>query len=386
MKKTAYIIFAAIVLIGCKQGGEDPVRVFPPEISQIEGLKANDVKYVGQVVRVQATMESVDGEFFWSLNGEKLSATTSKVEFTPSREGSHTLKLEVRNAAGSDSRSVEFLVFRPVVEASSKWISRIVEYRPAPGQFINKNPGNMASAEGIVGKKGMVTLGAYGGYVVFAFDHTVVNGEGADFVVHGNAGPGSSEGGIVMVAWDKNGNSQPDDDEWFELRGSVYDESKHNYSITYTRPTNTEQASDVQWVASDATSGAVHSAPIIAFHKQCYYPLFLADDPSELTFRGTLLPQTATQDPKTGFWALATIEGDGYADNFSKDYPLVVGEDNDTRSSNKFDLSWAIDSQGQRVELKGVDFVKVYTALNQEAGWLGETSTEVCGAISLTVK
>ena len=33
--------------------------------------------------------------------------------------------------------------------------------------------------------------------------------------------------------------------------------------------------------------------------------------------------------------------------------------------------------------LPGVNFVKVYTALNQVCGWIGETSTEVCGAEDL---
>ncbi|MFV0220190.1 hypothetical protein OBK23_11010 [Empedobacter falsenii] len=35
------------------------------------------------------------------------------------------------------------------------------------------------------------------------------------------------------------------------------------------------------------------------------------------------------------------------------------------------------------VKLLGIDFIKVYTATNQEAGWLGEISTEVAGAYDL---
>ena len=41
-----------------------------------------------------------------------------------------------------------------------------------------------------------------------------------------------------MVAYDKNKNGKPDDDEWYELAGSEYnkDATTRNYEITYYRP------------------------------------------------------------------------------------------------------------------------------------------------------
>ncbi|MES1923608.1 hypothetical protein MHBO_005212 [Bonamia ostreae] len=48
-------------------------------------------------------------------------------------------------------------------------------------------------------------------------------------------------------------------------------------------------------------------------------------------------------------------------------------------------IDWAVDSNGNPVELTGVDFVKVYTGQNQQCGWLGETSTEVLGITDLHV-
>jgi hypothetical protein len=56
----------------------------------------------------------------------------------------------------------------------------------------------------------------------------------------------------------------------------------------------------------------------------------------------------------------------GYADNHSN---------SDNRST--FDIDWAIDNDGNKVNLPGIDFVKVYTGVDQENGWLGENSTEV---------
>ena len=94
----------------------------------------------------------------------------------------------------------------------------------------------------------LVSLGGYGGYVTFGFDHTVINVPNErDFIIFGNAfysllhkdkRGGSCEPGIVMVAFDKNQNGKPDESEWFELAGSEYykPETKKNYEITYYRP------------------------------------------------------------------------------------------------------------------------------------------------------
>lgn len=45
---------------------------------------------------------------------------------------------------------------------------------------------------------------------------------------------------------------------------------------------------------------------------------------------------------------------------------------------NGFDIGWAVDPETREpVHLPGVDFIRVYTALNQYCGWIGETSTEI---------
>ena len=46
-------------------------------------------------------------------------------------------------------------------------------------------------------------------------------------------------------------------------------------------------------------------------------------------------------------------------------------------------IDWAVRADGSPAELKTIDFVKVYTALHQQCGTIGETSTEVMGARDL---
>ena len=71
----------------------------------------------------------------------------------------------------------------------SQYIYKVVDYSPAPGQFVNTMPAyeegddaaKMAQkcTESLSNnKRDMITLGAFGGSVTFHFDHSVANIEG----------------------------------------------------------------------------------------------------------------------------------------------------------------------------------------------------------------
>ena len=106
---------------------------------------------------------------------------------------------------------------------------------------------------------------------------------------------------------------------------------------------------------------------------QDYYPQWINED--ELTFEGTLLPPNAIDQSGFGtYWVLYAYDW-GYADN----------RPNDEEDLNSFDIDWAIDKNGNPVHLPGVDFVRVYTGINQYCGWLGETSTEISQARDLHI-
>ena len=134
----------------------------------------------------------------------------------------------------------------PETETYTNGITRVFEYVPAPGQFINVLPEATAGdtpetmrqkAEAALTDGKMITLGGFGGYVVFGFDHTIVNREGNDFVVLGNALTTWAEAGVIMVSYDANENGLPDD-EWYEIAGSEYNKPTtiKNYEITYYKP------------------------------------------------------------------------------------------------------------------------------------------------------
>lgn len=238
--------------------------------------------------------------------------------------------------------------------ASSPYISRVWEYTPAPGQFVNfmpeyedgddANDMRMKAEEAIAdNNRGMISLGGWGGYVVFGFDHMVVNVPDAnDLIVLGNAFENSAEPGIVLVSHDANGNGRPDD-EWYELAGSEYTNPQtiHDYSLIYRRAE--EGKNYPKWVEEDS-----------------------------ITFTGSRLPDNYEDLSGEGTYYVLYAYPWGYADN----------QPNDSVSA-QLNIDWAVKADGTPAHLPGIHFVKVYTALQQQAGWLGETSTEIMGATDL---
>lgn len=252
----------------------------------------------------------------------------------------------------------------------------VVEYTPAPGQFINEAVSGFADvttqteacrqAEKRLSKGLYVSLGSWGGYIVVKFKESIPNSGGYDFSISSNSFDTSSEPGIVWVMQDTNGNGLPDD-TWFELKGSHFGEEgyERNYWVTYTRPGAKE---NTPWTDSNGETGEVRW--LGSYHSQdFYYPNWVKAD--SYTLYGSRLPSQAVQDPISKLWSNLPFAW-GYADNFGEDF-FVDGK------KNQFKISNAVTEMNQPADLTSVDFVKVQTAVNGEADLLGEISTEVCG-------
>lgn len=266
-----------------------------------------------------------------------------------------------------------------LISENSPNISRVIEYRPAPGQHINRlfpipdmsdTPENALkfANEKLVNNAGMLGLGGFGGYVIVGFDHPIVNVKGEyDFKALGNAFENSAEPGIVMVCQDLNKNGKPDEDEpWYELAGSDYNhpETIKNYEVTYYRPEPDGQKSAIRWTDNQGNEGTIKHMG----GQSTMYPLWISDN--TLTFKGTKLRNTVYND---GIFRLPAFDW-GYVDNHANSEDI---------EKNGFKIDWAVDDKGKSVDLAYIDFIKIHTAQLQEAGWMGETSTEVLGVIDL---
>ncbi len=274
--------------------------------------------------------------------------------------------------------------YRARTESSKSDFSKVFEYTPAPGQFINETKtggfdGTQTTPEAAVryAEQRMrdnlfVSLGGFGGYIVVGFDHSIDNIAGYDIAIKGNAFKGSSEPGIVRVMQDENGNSLPDD-TWYELKGCETGKSTtiQNYSVTYYRPEGEQEP--VKWKDSEGNEGEIDY--LRAYHSQpFYYPAWIKEN--SYTLQGTFLkPKNYDQSGNGSYWVQQEYDW-GYADNFS---PTDFCNDAPLKACNLLDISNAIAPDGSVKELKFIDFIKVQTGCNTKSGWLGENSTEVFG-------
>ena len=266
----------------------------------------------------------------------------------------------------------------------------VLEYHPAPGQFVNALPKATAdstheamcrAATTNLNKGSMVHLGTYGGYVTVKFDHPVQNKKGSDLRIKGNgfyaSGDtlgGSFEPGIVYVGVGES----LDDCKWYELAGSEYYTTEiHDFSITYYKPTTEELGSEyIRWeatwtdkdgVARDSTGFHAKNA----YHSQPYWPYWESDSET-MTFKGGKLPNNAINKgvAPAQNWILYRYSYDSYG---------YVDASLNTDKYSTFDIDWAVDENGDHVDLPEINFVKVVCGIFQYCGWLGETSTEVAG-------
>lgn len=281
--------------------------------------------------------------------------------------------------------------YRAATDSSSVCWNEVLEYTPAPGQFIGETKTGgftgeestsadaVKYAESRLKENKYVSLGGFGGYIVVGFDHSVDNATGYDLAIRGNAFDGSSEPGIVWVSRDENGNGLADD-VWYELAGSdtMAETTIRSYSVTYYRPEADGQP--VKWIDSDGVEGEVDY--LEAYHKQpSYYPTWIGKDSYTLT--GTRLEARNYDKSGNGSYWVQPAYDWGYVDNFSAEDYI----END-KTLNLFDIANAIDKEGKTAVLDYIDFVKVQTACNTKSGWLGEQSTEVTDFIDygLTLK
>lgn len=274
--------------------------------------------------------------------------------------------------------------------AQGQYIDRVHEYIPAPGQLINTTPwGVPSSASTITGSlEGKLTLGSFGGSVIFSFDQPVENDPnnpfGIDFTIFGNALPDWCEPGVVWVMQDENQNGLPDD-TWYEIAGSdhFFQQSVRNYSVTYKNPG--AAGMPIPWIDNLDSSGFVMAN---SFQTQPYYPStdsFPNINPTEQTYYGTFIP---TELNLTGF-IKSYAKAFGYADNQLKGSAPWTLPDNpytpeiENSGGDAIDISWAIDSTGHYVELNQIHFIKIVSGGLENAGILGEISTEITGAVDV---
>lgn len=296
-----------------------------------------------------------------------------------------------------------------VSAAGSDFADALVEYRPAPGQFVN-NPlfNDPAAALGAPVGNGaadpsndkVVTLGGFGGSITLRFSQTVMddccNPWGLDAIVYGNAfwagGDASrrfAEGGIIEISRDVNGNGIADD-AWYVVRAPVMP---------------AVPATVLQSQAWDTNAGTPTPPANTSWYPAP--PWFVGWPPSYVTQTFRLPPMLEVSvlvNPGgpgatvEAYWGLADLsptmvlgdlDGDGLVDDpmvgpeefyTAPDNPFEVGLTPGSGGGDAFDIAWAVDPQtGTAAGLDGFDFIRISTGASRVDFVLGEMSTEVGG-------
>lgn len=211
-------------------------------------------------------------------------------------------------------------------------------------------------------------LGNFGGSIIVGFDHTVVNvPDKKDFRIYGkvlseyeNPQQYPVAPGIVYVAYDRNGNGKPDDDEWYEIKGSAHDTKvmDANFSITYHRPAPGKQpiqigAGDIFYDResvlcenSEGESYFLTSYKSTGYKDLC--PLWI--DKNEFTYTGKRFDVGLKNTSVPGQYSLFEYE--------VFDWGYANAKDPD------IDIDWAVDKDGSKVHLPGIDFIKIFNCVS----------------------
>jgi hypothetical protein len=303
--------------------------------------------------------------------------------------------------------------------AAADFASVVVDYRPAPGQYINGDVGDdgftfndPTSALGppiggglvSANNSKQVSLGGFGGSITLGFNEAVLddplNRFGLDAIVYGNAfwvGGNAqrrfAEAGIIEISRDANGNGIADD-AWYLIAGSDIDE--HAALAAFA----TQQWDDDAGTATPPADIAWYPDPTIypaigANYTTSGFTLPAPYDP--LVLDNAASPAPSVSERFFGYADLSPtlLLGDTDADNAVEDpgvtpasfytrpdNPFAVGVTPDSGGGDAFDIAWAIDPvTGEPANLGGFDFIRISTASAAINGPFGEKSVEV-GAVA----
>ena len=263
-----------------------------------------------------------------------------------------------------------------------------------------------------------ISLGAAGGYTNYNLyaNNASTHPYGVDFIIYGNAFNGNPEAGAVKVY----GFTSPDDEtgEWYDLAGSLYyggsATTKNNKDVSWkivvsnvdndkgiwyqvtnagTAPSSngwTRFTKNYNWWPFADSSGTISDNKGYGAINGITLGTALNNDDvsvnsawTQITFKNVCLVKDTdtTNDYQFGYFDIQQ-NGSNYG---TASNPYIIG--NSEYGGDGYDLSWAVDSNGEPVSLDHITKVRLYTcaAMNSTGtaftvpSIFGETSAEVCG-------
>ena len=156
----------------------------------------NDYYYIERMRKLRLSPAYEGKSYRWTVKTsggrDSLLSTDRDYVFLAEKEGMYNLTFTLDDGERGYKHTFPVQVVHEDTEYSP-YTAKVYEYRPAPGQFVNTMPiyekGDdeekmRQKAEDDLTNDVMISLGSYGGYVTFGFDHTVINVPGQkDFFI-----------------------------------------------------------------------------------------------------------------------------------------------------------------------------------------------------------
>ncbi len=354
---------------------------------------------------------NTDATFTASISGSggSISYDNGADTVSPSGMTSGTYTITINVSCGTGNETYYLTVYKP---SSSGLPNKVIGYLVAPSQYAtglsygsissdNSNSLNPTPPAYVktLGSGGLVSLGSLGGYIVYEYSEPITdnlnNDYGIDLIVYGNAFTGWCEPGIVQVAErvsDGQGGYQPG--TWYTIAGSEY------YSDT------SEVIDDIMWRMSGTTVqySLDDGTNWTDFRTSAagWWPAYAPKPTGEnygATSNHSLFPEYVLDfdSDSLKFDDLVRLDDNvyyqfGYCDVHPNGSNYgVMGENPYTATSSTsygdgIDLAWAVNAAGEPVNMSGknIYYIRIYTGVLENAGGLGEVSTEVTAVTKTT--
>ncbi|TDQ08274.1 hypothetical protein [Pedobacter metabolipauper] len=385
MKKNfTHLFFAlAFLVTGCGKDEVTPDVINPSDITLQEKYEVATFS----VLNITASANGNNPAYEWVLTKNPVDQVTDSVigntkdlRFITLYPGTYELTLNVLADQKKGSKKTTITVIND--KNYNPYITNIYDFDPAPGMFANDlfKTGNlkadvMNTALGRINETSVgypLDLGGFGGSIVVGFDHTVVNIPGEkDLRVYGGdltdkTNPPAP--GLIYVAYDKNDNAKPDDDEWYEIIGSSHAKANtvKNFKITYNKPATGKPVvvtgpngffADLEHLYCENNQGQSYYMARPKTKKE-FYPTWATQN--TIVYEGIKLNVNfeAARAGQTTLWNFEAPEW-GYVNSVNPD----------------IDIDWAVDKNGVKANLPGIDFIKVVNCVSEPMGLCQQQSS-----------
>ena len=352
-----------------------------------------DKAIIGFTTKEQAGLRvSIDGKELLSDEG---STTQYTAEISASQEGiTHTIMLY------GDKIVSSIYTIKAFSRLYDGLPDKVVDYLCVASQYTNgMMPANVpygideravatlrGGAYTAIGDTDLptVSLGNFGGYVTYYYRNAILdnpkNPYGIDFIVYGNSVNGKdgfAEPGNILVS--------EDGETWYNLAGSLHYDSVASWNYTVDYQDSNGKAMAVFYDGTPTT--LVGWYPKREMYKLCDWDkiTYIKNKVIEYIKLSGVKIDASLEKNEYGN-TLPVYPAFGYADcgllsdsnEASNPYTGLLEEGRYSGRTDGFDLAWAVDGNGNPVELpNGIHFIKVQTASFINNASIGEKSTEV---------